>query len=79
MAGAKLKRVLSPEKAAESISAIALGLATGKIKFGKGFSTRPKKAVKLQVTGKESTDGGGKVTIEVSWKADADENGARPV
>ncbi len=78
MAGAKLKRILSPEKAAESISAIALGLATGKIKFGKGFSTKPKRAVKLEVRGKESS-GGGKVTIEVSWKADADENGSRPV
>ena len=78
MAAAKLKRILSPEKAAESISAIALGLATGKIKFGKGFSTRPKRAVKLEVTGKES-GGAGKVTIEVSWKADDDKNGSRPV
>ena len=78
MADAKLKRILSPEKAAESISSIALGLATGKIKFGKGFSTKPKRAVKLEVTGKES-GGGGKVTIEVSWKADEDKNGSKPV
>ncbi len=78
MAGAKLKKILSPEKAAESISSIALGLATGKIKFGKDFSTRPKRAVKLEVTGKES-GGAGKLTIEVSWEADDDKNGSRPV
>ena len=77
MATAKLKRTLSPEKAAECISAIALGLATGSIRLGKGFSTRPTRSVELDVKGNESSRGG-KVTIEISWKARPGGNGARP-
>ena len=71
MSTGKLRRTLSPERAAESISSIALGLATGRIRLGKGFSARPAGPVELRVKGKESPRGG-KVTIEVCWRTEKD-------
>ncbi len=71
MSTGKLRKTLSPERAAESISSIALGLATGRIRLGKDFSTKPAGPVELSVKGRESRKGG-KVTIEVSWKSKED-------
>ena len=68
MPSGKLSKTLSPERAAESISTIALGLATGRIRLGEDFSARPAGPVELRVKGKQSPQGG-KVTIEVSWSA----------
>ena len=72
MPSMKFKHDLPLEEAAEKISEIALGLSTGSLALGSGGSStrfHPGKRVKLEV---KASEGGkdGKVTIELSWKAD---------
>ena len=71
MPSIKFKQDLSAEEAAEAISDLALGLATGDLKLESGVKSRefhPSRDVKMEIKSSEN-EKGGKLTIEVEWKS----------
>jgi amphi-Trp domain-containing protein len=81
MTRVKLNREMTAEEAAEQISHIALGVATGELMIDgedTSFEFHPGSPMELSIKGEESREEG-KLVIELSWRAHLRILGLSPV